>query len=339
MSATLSPLAIEQHTPIPKRLSVPNRRLSSFDASSLSGRSRHGSIITSNAVSPVSHRGSPNNDHPEFIRPPLVQRHTSLTFADSISHRGSYDSPTFPQEGFPTEDGRAKGLNLDDQNCGTGEDLPLASHAGMKRRASSPQRALVREQRSSIGSVASAADIYHRRSLQHFPNMSGTNSRSRLPPYGSVSSNSSSAPRTSSLSSSYGPSIASSVTSLASGRISPNCALSPVIDPGLAAAGLYPGSKSSEASPRPSMASLSLHRPDSPNAQQTQQNIKTLPNEPTFSLTSSNSIEPGMYICDCCPKKPRKFATEEDLRYATCCFFPVPIARPTVETNHSLTAL
>jgi hypothetical protein len=26
-----------------------------------------------------------------------------------------------------------------------------------------------------------------------------------------------------------------------------------------------------------------------------------------------------LYICDCCPKKPKKFDTQEDLRYVNIC--------------------
>lgn len=308
-SATLSPIIPEHHTPSLKRLSVPTRRLSSFDASSASARSRWGSV-TSNAVSPGSYR-SPNQEIPEFPRPPLVQRHTSLTFADSISHRGSFDSSIFLNEDSPTVEGKAPGLNLEDQNSGASEDLALASHAGTKRRASSPQRVLLREQRSSVGSAPGVADIYHRRSLQHYSNKNGSMSRSRLPPYGSVSSSCSSAPRTSSLSSSYGPSIASSVTSMASERLSPNCAVSPAIDPELSSAGIYAGAKSLQSSPKASLANLSLQRSDSPT---TLQSIKTPVDELEISLKTANSLESGMYICDCCPKKPKKFPTEEDLR-------------------------
>ena len=307
-AAAASPGLFEGRRSSLKPLSVPQRRQSSFDASAAG--SRWTSLPpTSDGASPGSFR-SPAYD-PEFSRP-AAHRQPSLTLSDTASHKSSYDANMFTTDEFPMEDGPMKNLDLNDRSPSSLDEI---ARAGTKRRASSPHRESTREERSSIGSAAGSRDLYHMRSVQQLPQRTSPIPKYQHPNHGSVSSASSYGPR-GSLSSSYGLSIASSVTSLASGRLSPN-PLSPLIDPELAS--LYGGSKSLNPSPRGSLSVVERQRTLSESAQgSAKMNSETevLPHQGNIGFQ-------GLLICDCCPKKPRKFATEEDLRFVPlhqhCC--------------------
>ncbi|KAF4551848.1 Hypothetical protein D9617_12g037380 [Elsinoe fawcettii] len=316
--ASLSPSLADVRPPALKRLSMPERRRSSNDARySITSNSRNNS--SASILSPTSFRSSSIFDPPEISRL-SGRRHPSLTFDDSSSssHRGSHDSNMFPHEEFPMEEGQMKDLNLNDRSPGTADDYLVGPRAGMKRRASSPQRDTTRLDRASVGSAAGATDLYHRRSLQQFPPRSSPASRYNYPHHSSVSSASSVGHRTASLGSTHGLSVASSVTSLGSGRLSPS-ALSPAIDPELCPP--FPGSKSLNPSPRSSISTQQLVRPGA-------EQINHIPLAPMSEIHPHNQPVSGVLICDCCPKKPKKFNTEEDLRLHhiekqyTCAYCP-----------------
>ena len=306
-----------------KRLSVPTRRPSSIDdLSALPTRSGSMTALGSSAVSPESFR-TPTYDKPEFCRPPLPHRNSSMSsFSTVSSHRGSTDSGLFSHEEFPAGEGRMRELNIEDYSPGPSDEQQLhlqqIARAGMKRRASSPQREATRDDRSSVSSIAPHNDLFHRRSLQHFP--SHANTISRYPHhYGSVSSQSSYSNRTNSMASSYRVSISSSVTSYASGRLSPSLPSPAAFEPESTPGGLFPFpiSKSSATSPRASVANPSYQRAD---AEISPIGIKKPPEDDVFPFPRNASISlsiptmTDMFICDCCPKKPKKFHTEEDLR-------------------------
>lgn len=122
---------------------------------------------------------------------------------------------------------------------------------------------------------------------------------------------------------------ASSATSIGSfGRRSPN-GLSPgapsPTDP-ISSGSPYPP-PSLSVSPRPSVTGRS-GAASSPH--QRTPSEQPLPAQPTHAAVSSRKLAEiptnpsslaaklkGPYMCDCCPKKPKKFETEEELRY--CC--------------------
>jgi hypothetical protein len=260
------------------------------------------------------------NDHESGRFQP--SRHSSLTFDDSISQRGSYDASMYHQED-PIEDSHMRDLNLHDRHDrspGSDEN----ARAGQKRRASSPPRDLTREDRSSVSSASAHSDIMHRRSLQQLPRASPI---SRFhPSHSSISSVSSYGPRNGSLGSSLSNlSIPSSAaTSYASGRISPS--------------GLSPSFESTESrlnvqfqstkgfSPNFAVAAVQHPRPLSRSSQHVP------PKSPAASVAQSRKSHAshlqGVFICECCPKKPKKFDTEEDLRLHesekqyTCAYCP-----------------
>ncbi|CAD0089157.1 unnamed protein product [Aureobasidium vineae] len=283
-------------------------------SSSSQSERRHPSVDSStfrwsvsSAVSPGPFRNP--NFNPENTRPTAL-RHSSFQFDDNSSHRGSYDQSMFLNEEFSTEEGQMKDLNLNDR-----DDFQLGAKPGMKRRASSPHRDSLREDRSSISSAPGGGDLYTRRSLQQqYPNRNPSISASRYAPshHGSISSASSYNPRHGSLASSYTLSVSSSATSYASGRISPGMMSPAIIDPELGAMGYTNAKPLNNQSPAPQqiMPPYTRTMSDTP--------IHNALHTPADSAPQSrhNSLPgvQGIFICDCCPKKPKKFTREDDLR-------------------------
>ncbi|KAI7545546.1 hypothetical protein KC331_g6152 [Hortaea werneckii] len=239
----------------------------------------------------------------------LGSRHGSLQFDDSISHRGSYDQSMFIHEDM-MEDGQMGNLHIQDRSPSGSEDAHVK--AGTKRRASSPPREGLREERFSVSGTLGHSDLYHRRSMQQLPNRGSPLSRFH-PSQSSVSSASSYGPRHGSLGSSLGiASVPSSATSYGSGRLSPN-GLSPAMESGNTTYG----------SAR--VLAANHQRTLSENAQI---NRRISADSNAQSRRASASHMQGVYICECCPKKPKKFETEEELRMHesekqyTCAYCP-----------------
>lgn len=223
----------------------------------------------------------------------------------SHSHRGSYDQNIFPDNDtdFPMEETSGmRRLHIDDPMTPAMEGLSPGNTAGIKRRASSPPRD--ESDPPPLHNVGSASDLYQRRA---------TNSRMSPQPYryhlstGSVSSTSSM--RGSSYASNLSSLAASSHTTMSSyGRMSPG--------------GLSPATDFSE-SP---FLSSALHSPTSSissSRQGHQRNISDVrplmtSRKLSDTLLSNKSQHggprlQGMFICECCPKKPKKFDTQEEL--------------------------
>lgn len=262
---------------------------------------------SSGAVSP-GYTGFWTESGPVDPNRTLGARHGSLQFDDSISHRGSYDQSMFIHEDM-MEDSQMGNLNIHDRSpCGS-EDASIK--IGCKRRASSPPREGFREQRSSVSSMPSSSnEIYHRRSMQHLPNRRSPISRFH-PSHSSVSSASSLGPRHGSLGSSLGvASVPSSATSYGSGRLSPSALSSPAVV-------LEPNTTASYAS----SAKILAANHQRTVSESVQAGRKLSVESGVHSRHGSLSHLQGLYICECCPKKPKKFDSEEELRYV--CFFVV----------------
>ena len=226
----------------------------------------------------------------------------------SSSHRGSYDNTMFANDEM--EDSRMSSLHIHDRSpSGYSDDYNTSAKAGTKRRASSPPRDLYCDERSSVGSGSGQND-YNRRSLHQLPDRGSPVARFQ-PSHSSLSSASSYAPRHGSFGSSLGvPSVPSSATSYASGRASPSI-LSSAIDPELSRARTPSGSGQS-LKPGPALTIPHHGRTLSSSTQGGAQSsgVDSAPH----SRQSSLSQLQGMYICECCPKKPKKFDSEDDLR-------------------------
>lgn len=228
----------------------------------------------------------------------------------SRSTRGSYDQAIFaePDSDFPIEEtGGFRKLNIGDSNM---ERRLSLSKQGMKRRALSPPTDATRDDKALLYS----ADTY--------PKYSGVNNSSRSPnarqhpSHGSVSSVSSASLRNNSYASSVGFSIAgSSMTSTSSidrdrqspGPVSPLSESNPVHDP--------PYTITSVSSLIPSCPAITPTRP----LQHTRESKPVFPAgkmsiQSAVNSNRQNNAARGALICECCPKKPKKFETEEELR-------------------------
>ncbi|KAF2462528.1 uncharacterized protein BDR25DRAFT_133071 [Lindgomyces ingoldianus] len=229
----------------------------------------------------------------------------------SQHHRGSYDHSMFLEAEFGVEEGGMRDLNINDRSPSGSEESQMGPKAGLKRRASSPPSEAAREDRPTAS--GGNTDLYHRRSAQMLVSRNSPVSRFHAN-QGSLSSASSLSQRTASIASSYGLSTASSVTSYSGEvqRLSPS-ALSPSAEAELGPVSPYAASRSLNPSPRGSLSRPHHQRGLSENEQAQIRKMST--DSVLHSRQSSVSSRlPGAYICECCPKKPKKFDSEEELR-------------------------
>ncbi|KAF2004932.1 hypothetical protein P154DRAFT_425566 [Amniculicola lignicola CBS 123094] len=226
----------------------------------------------------------------------------------SLHHRGSYDHSIFSDPEFGMDEGGMRELNINDRSP-AGSDEYQMGKAGLKRRASSPPTEAARDDRPT-GSGTN--DLYHRRSAQMLVSRNSPVSRFQAS-QGSLSSASSLSQRTASFASSYGFSTASSMTSYSGDqRLSPS-ALSPSADAELVPVSPYAASQSLNPSPRGSLSRPHHQRGLSENEHPHLRKMST----DSVLHSRQNSVSgrlTGSYICECCPKKPKKFESEEELR-------------------------
>ncbi|KAK0249323.1 hypothetical protein B0A54_01221 [Friedmanniomyces endolithicus] len=288
-----------------KTLSVPERRHIASHSVDSPARSRW---PVSGGVSPSYSTFWAEHGRRDSSRGPPT-RHGSIAYEDGVSHRNSFDQSMFVNEDLMEED-QMGNLNIHDRSSSGSDDFQPKT--GSKRRASSPPRERAREQGSSISSTSGHNEVF-RRAIpphQHSP-------MSRFHPnHSSISSASSLGPRHSSLGSSLSiASIPSSATSYGSSRLSPGAA-SPAIDPGLRLGAPY---ESARTLPPKHQRTSSESTPSG----------RTMPPDSmTHSQHGSLSRLQGVLICECCPKKPRKFDTSDELRLHesekqyTCAYCP-----------------
>ncbi|KAJ4352680.1 hypothetical protein N0V95_004064 [Ascochyta clinopodiicola] len=227
------------------------------------------------------------------------------------NHRGSYDQSIFSDHEFGMEENGMRNLNIDDRSPAGSDEYHMCQKVGLKRRASSPPPEAVRDDRPT---TTGNPDLYHRRSAQMLVNRNTPASRFQMH-HGSLSSVSSSAPRTGSVGSSLGFSTAaSSLTSYGGDqRLSPS-ALSPSGQTELGPVSPYAASRSLNPSPRGSLSRPQHQRGYSESEHPSQ--IRKLSTDGVIHSRQNSMANriPGAYICECCPKKPKKFDSEDELR-------------------------
>lgn len=298
------------------------RRSSQLRLLSMPG-SRHGSIDSTAGVRGPYNQQSSDAGSPAFVsawdHAPAGDATRSQTHHASLNHdrrtsvTGSYDHSMFVHDDLPVEDGQMSSLRINDRSPSISDDCLNGLKAGTKRRASSPPRSLQTDERSAISNAAGAqGEFLLRRSTQQFPSRDSPVSRFH-PSHSSLSSASSyGGPRHGSLGSSLGiASNPSSATGYTSGRVSP-INLSPAIDPELKTAASYNGAKG--LGPSPTQLSPRHQR----NLSESTQPGAQKPSPETVSSHSRReSLEQahGVHVCECCPKKPKKFDNEDELRY------------------------
>jgi hypothetical protein len=288
----------------PKPLSVPDRLNPKLD-------SPNPKWPPSGAISPgYSGFRSPvfNSDSVDLHRERFGSFSTTGPLDDiSSKHRGSYDQSIFPENEFGMEENGMRELNIGDRSPAEFDDYQLGAKGGLslKRRASSPPSEAARDGRPT---TTSHTDLYHRRSAQMLVNRNGAPPRFQANVC-SLSPGSSMGQRTGSIGSSLGFSTAgSSMTSYGGDqRLSPNAMTeSGPVSP-------YAASRTLNTSPRASL-SRPPHERDLSEIEHAQ--MRKIPTEAMLQ-SRQNSVAsriPGAYICECCPKKPKKFDSEEDLR-------------------------
>jgi hypothetical protein len=237
----------------------------------------------------------------------VVDDNVSLS---SRSNRGSRDQGVFPDSelDFPMDDSaHPRQLNGEERAPSHLDGMSPLSRLGMKRRASSPPREATGDEPHILRTATTNGDHDQRRTGGFaFPSSTSPSVRYQ-PNYGSASSVSSASLRTGSYASSSGLSAGSSMTSVSSfDRHSPG-GISPTSD-------LEAVSPSAHKSISGMSASRTQHHREP-------MDIKSTPTARKMSvqtaLTVSKSAAPRIgrsYICECCPKKPKKFDGLEELR-------------------------
>lgn len=239
----------------------------------------------------------------------------------SRSNRGSYDQGVFSDidVDFASDEIAPTRSYLD-------EPMPLRqpiireptppfenSRQGMKRRASSPPREPINDDRHTLHVATSNGDLSQRRtSGQPFTNSLTVNSTGPSS-HRTLSAASSLSIRTSGSYSSALSIGGSSMTSLSPydrpspGGLSPSSDLDTfheksILNPNSPVAPVIP-------LPRPVMAASSLEPPLTDATGK-----MSMPPMMSAPKTVGPKLG-GLYICDCCPKKPKKFDSPDDLRY------------------------
>ena len=236
---------------------------------------------------------------------------------------GSYDQSPFTNDpdldsDFPTEETRRmRRLHLDDRTPPSIDVQSPNSRLGTKRKASSPHRDSPRDDKAPLQVAGgTSSELYQRRtSGPHLANRA-----SPVNPYhhthGSVSPASSVGLRNGSYASSAGRSVggASSITSISSyGRLSPG-AISPLSEQHEGRDSHYLLSPSSESSLH-SFAVLSHQHVTSENKSSAAVARKmSTDNSNRVKQAAAPKLQANIHMCSCCPKKPKKFDTLEELR-------------------------
>ncbi len=202
-------------------------------------------------------------------------------------------------------------LHIDDRTPPGSEGHSPSSKLGVKRK---PSREALRDEKAPLQTSSISNDLYHRRASGH---LSATSTRASpvhrfQPMHGSVSSTSSASIRNGSYASSNGLSAAgSSMTSmssydrLSSGGISPSSELE------LGHDSPYITSVNLDPSPRSSL-SKARQRTLSESKQSPAFSARQMSGDTEIAKHGASKIQ-GVYICECCPKKPKRFDSQEQL--------------------------
>lgn len=241
-------------------------------------------------------------------------RGTTPSREDSISlpsrsNRGSYDQGVFSDvEGdFPTDE------PIPPRHFTLREPTPpyaTGPRQGLKRRASSPPREPITDNRHILHMTTSSGDLSQRRMSGHQFTNNLTVNGSYAPSQRTLSAASSLSIRTSGSYSSALSVGGSSMTSLSpydrpsSGGLSPSSDLDAYHEKSI----LNPSSPAPLALPRGLSGANTLEPPATDATGK-----MSMP--PILSIPKSSAPKiSGLFICDCCPKKPKKFDNPDALR-------------------------
>ncbi|KAI9871214.1 MAG: hypothetical protein M1830_003193 [Pleopsidium flavum] len=229
----------------------------------------------------------------------------------SRSNRGSYDQNLFPEPDtdFPMEEtGGMRQLHIDDRTPPGSESHSPGSKLGVKRRAS---REAMRDDKSPMTTSTISNDLFQRRASGHLSATRASPVHRFQPTHGSVSSTSSASMRNGSYASSTGLSAGgSSMTSMSSyDRLSPG-GTSPSSELDLGHDSPYITSVTLDPSPRVSLSRVHHQRALSESKQSGAASARKMSGDATKH--SASKLQ-GVFICECCPKKPKKFDSLDEL--------------------------
>lgn len=227
----------------------------------------------------------------------------------SRSNRGSYDQAVFSDiEGdFPTDEPvPPRHFILREPT----PPYPEGSKQGMKRRASSPPREPISDDRHTLHMATSNGDLSQRRTSGHPSTNTLSVNTSYAPSQRTLSAASSLSIRTSGSYSSALSIGGSSMTSLSPydrpspGGLSPSSDLDTYHEKSI----LNPSSPVALIQPRGLSGANSLEPPTTDATGKV-----SMPTVLSVPKPAAPKIG-GLFICDCCPKKPKKFDNPDDLR-------------------------
>lgn len=232
----------------------------------------------------------------------------------SRSNRGSYDERAFSDVEGDYDDSLPPRLFQVREAT-----PPYLDHmrSGTKRRASSPPREIIADHRGSLHVTTNNGDLSQRRTSGYPFGNNLSVSSTYTPSHGSHSAASSISYRTSGSYSSAGLSVgASSMTSVSPyDRPSPG-GLSPGLSPNSDLDSLHEKSIMNPSSPG-ALPGPAMMRPATSDTLQPPSAAPSrkvsLPNTLTVPKLGGPKVG-GLYICDCCPKKPKKFDNPDELR-------------------------
>ena len=253
---------------------------------------------------PLSSATSPGSPYSRFGAQNLFDHRSPSDAADtdSVATRESYDQRISPDHDadFQMEETGLRRLHIEDYAARSEVFLPGGT-AGQKRRASSPPV----DECSPLYAMGSQGDLFRRRE-----SASRTASSPRFHSTSGSMSSTASGPRSNSYVSSLSV-AASSITSMNSyGRLSPG-GISPTPTDGTEFP--YVTSLSLNTSPRRPHSRTKHERTLSESRPlMTSRKISDGPNQAKQKPTPSTMQ--GVFICECCPKKPKKFESQAELK-------------------------
>ena len=217
---------------------------------------------------------------------------------------------------FPIEEtGGMRQLRLDDRSPPSIDVHSPNSRSGMKRRASSPPRDATHDSKTPLQTVGgTSSELYQRRTSGHLSATHASPVHRYHPSHGSVSPASSGGLLNGSYASSAALSFGgSSITSLSSHERSSPSGLSPLSEQHDSRDSHYV--KSPPLNPVPQDPMSHPHHIN-PDIQATAALAQKMSAENASHNVQSNApkLQANMHICNCCPKKPKKFDTLEELR-------------------------
>ena len=282
-------------------LSLPERRFTSVD----SPTSWRSSRPSSAAVSPANPNGLSSAHEKPVTGPRRLSNRTSsgsIVGEDGFMMAKQDRGPFSERETVTAEENGVKELNINDKSPTSDDAYHYTSKFNLKRKASSPPTDVNRSEKARGANLESAYSNGQQSQLSTNPNYPGFHVGSAL-----SSSVSTIDQHAGSYGSSYAISIASSATSLMSGDRSVPNTYSAISDHDMAPAH----------SPKAYFASERYPPEFLDERRSSQLQMPAIEQQPTKVRSNGVARKPGIHICDCCPKKPKKFKTKEELRYVS----------------------